>query len=145
MIESDDTRIRPETEQLMSDDRLDPRAIERISGPAWERLREVFTRLNELLLSLSPTVRGELTTIYVKYFGPETGSRPFAVLWMKRASELTLGLSLPEASDVSALTDAPSGCKYAGLTRYLTISAEHPEIPPDLPAWVLQAYEAMRQ
>jgi len=42
----------------MNQDRLDPRAIERLNGEAWRAMRPAFDRLNDVLLSVSPTAKG---------------------------------------------------------------------------------------
>ena len=78
----------------MNPNRMDPRALERVSGPSWRKMRPLFDQVSGLLLSVSATARGELTTIYVKFLDQETGPQPYAVLWIKKASEMVLGLAL---------------------------------------------------
>ena len=122
---------------------LDPRAIERISGRAWVGLRPLFTRINEALLSVSEDAHGELTTIYIKYTTPDTGSQPYGVVWVKKASELVLGLALPDSITSTLFQIAPPGCKYAGLTKFVVIKPGD-EIPDDIAHWIEQAYQNMK-
>src|SRR5262245_55173257 len=84
------------TQALVTSERLDPRALKRVSGHSWQRMRPLFEQVSNTILSLSPTANGKLTTIYVKFVSQETGIHPFAVLWIKKASEMVLGLALPE-------------------------------------------------
>lgn len=124
----------------MRDSRIDPRAIDKVSGKAWEALKPSFIEISEALLAVSPNVTGELTTIYVKYASPETDNQPFGVVWLKKSTLITLGLSLPEGHDDSRLVDAPKGCTYAGLTKYVVVDADNP-MPDQLGDWVQLAYE----
>lgn len=116
---------------------LDPRAVERISGPAWSDLRTAVLEVAEVLLAASPKARSELTTIYVKFERPD-GS-VYAVMWLKKSSEAVVGLTLPEDSDGPELHPAPTGMKYKGLTRYFTIR-NGSQVPMDLAAWVAMAF-----
>ena len=104
-------------------ERLDPRASKRVSGPSWAKVRPQFERINEALLAVSPETQGMLTTVYVKY-APDPHQQPFAVLWVRKSTELVLGLSLPEEFESPHLGESPVGCKYAGLTWYLTVLPE---------------------
>ncbi len=126
-------------EAVVNPDRMDLRALERVSGPSWRKMRPLFDQVSDLLLSVSSTARGELTTIYVKYLDQETGSQPYAVLWIKKASEMVLGLALPNEATPPYFTEAPRGCGYKGLTKYVAIH-ENDEIAPDLADWVKVAY-----
>lgn len=122
-------------------ERLDPRAIERISGPAWSRLRLQFEQIHQALIDVAATVHGTLTTIYVKYTDDDRcRSEPFAVLWTKTSKQLVLGLALPETFNADLLGAAPPRHSYAGLTRYLVI-AEGETIPVELAEWGRAAYE----
>ena len=60
-------------------ERLDLRAVERISGPSWESLRPQFKAIHESIVGASPSASGELTTIYIKYTSAATAGKPFAV------------------------------------------------------------------
>ncbi len=126
-------------EAIVNSDRMDPRAMELVSGPSWRKMRPLFDRVSDLLLSVSSTARGELTTIYVKYLDQETGPQPYAVLWIKKASEMVLGLALPNKATPPYFTEAPRGYGYKGLTKYVAIH-ENDEIAPDLADWVKVAY-----
>jgi hypothetical protein len=103
-------------------------------------MRPLFDEVCSTLLSVSPTARGELTTIYIKFLSEETNGRPYAVLWVKRASEMVLGLSLPEDRASPEFEAAPAGCKYAGLTKYLCFHA-HDGSPNELLTWALEAHQ----
>src|SRR5262245_42829514 len=123
----------------MNSERLDPKAVERISGEAWQSMRPLFDRLNDELLSVSPTVTGVLTTIYIKYASPETSAQPYAVVWVKKSTEIVVGLSLPSDFGADGLVEVPHGYKYAGLTKYLVLR-KGAELPPSFGDWVRQAY-----
>jgi len=85
------------------------------------------------------TARGELTTSYVKFLDQETQPQPYAVLWIKKASEMVLGLSLQNEASPPCFTHAPRGYGYKGLTKYVAIH-EDDKIVPDLADWVQVAY-----
>jgi hypothetical protein len=121
-------------------ERLDPRAEKRISGPAWLGLRAQFEQISEALLSVTPSDRGELTTIYVKFVADEIGNQPYGVVWLKKSSDLVIGLALPEGYKSTALGPPPPGCKYAGLTSFLRITPKD-TVPPQIAQWALDAYE----
>lgn len=123
----------------MNSERLDPRAVSRISGDAWQSMRPVFDRLNDALLSASPTATGVLTTIYIKYASPETNAQPYAVVWVKKSTEIVVGLALPSDFRADGLVDAPRVYKYAGLTKYLVLG-KGAELPPSFGDWVREAY-----
>jgi hypothetical protein len=126
-------------EANVNTDRMDPRALERVGGPSWRKMRPLFNRVSDLLLSVSATARGELTTIYVKFLDQETQPQPYAVLWIKKASEMVLGLALPNEATPPCFTPPPRGYGYKGLTKYVAIH-ENDEIAPDLTDWVQVAY-----
>lgn len=119
-------------------DRLDPPAIDRIRGASWAAMRPYVEVVHEHLISVSPNSFGELTTIYVKYTSAETGSNPYAVLWLRKSTEITLGLALDDIPD--GLSEAPAGCKYAGLTGFVILHAGD-QIPGQLQCWARAAYE----
>jgi len=124
----------------MTNERLDPRAIERISGPSWKALRSAFSEINDSLLSVSPETTGTLTTIYVKYeFNGENGPTVYSVVWLKKSSETVVGLSLPSSTKSSKLVDPPARFKYAGLTKYFTVPAGK-RVPKELKSWARAAY-----
>lgn len=125
-------------------ERLDSRAVERISGPAWEGIRPQFNQIAEAILSVAEDTKGELTTIYIKYSGPSTRNRPYAVVWVKKSTELVVGFSLPSVTASPLLQAAPAGCKYAGLTKYFVIRPGD-SVPPDVTDWARQAYENAKQ
>ena len=125
-------------------ERLDPRAFDRISGPSWEPIRPQFTEINDALLQVSEDTKGDLTTIYIKYSGPSTQGRPYAVVWVKKSTELVVGFALPKTVDSPLLRSAPHGCRYAGLTQYLVIRPGD-TLPSELATWVQQAYETAKQ
>jgi len=124
----------------METGRLDSKAVEKLDGPAWETLRDSFFEMSDSLLGVSDSANGELTTIYVKYAAEETGNRPYGVIWIKKSTVLTLGLSLPEDVAHPRLGEAPKGCTYSGLTRYLIVDNENP-VPNELSEWVRKAFE----
>ena len=124
----------------MNSDRLDQRAIEKISGPRWNELRPAFEQISDTLLNVSKSVTGELIKIYIKYASPETNGQPFGVVWVKKASELIIGLSLPENVTHDKLVESPRGCKYAGLTKYIIIDVQN-EVPTEFNEWVLSAFK----
>lgn len=107
-------------------------------------MRPFFELLNEALLGVSDTAQGELTTIYIKYVDPEIGSIPYGVLWIKRATELILGLPLPDDIKHPKLVVAPPGCKYAGLTKYLVLQPGD-QLPEEIDDWCQQAYEHIKR
>jgi hypothetical protein len=121
-------------------DRLDPRAAERVRGEAWNKVRPQFNTIHETLVSVSPTVTSELTTIYIKYASPKMVARPFAVLWVKKSSELVLGLSLPADFHTDAIQFIETKLKYAGLTNYLKFGPGD-EVPTALHELVAIAYK----
>ena len=117
---------------------LDPRAIERIGGPSWSLLRDHVLEAATAILSASPRTKNQLTTIYVKFERPD-GS-VYAVMWIKKSSEAVVGLSLPDGVDSDRLHEAPKGMKYAGLSRYCTITASD-AVPSELAGWSKLAFE----
>jgi hypothetical protein len=120
-------------------ERLDSRANQRIAGRAWDKIRPQISRVHESLISMSPSVSGALTTIYVKYTSNETGTQPFAVLWIKKASEIVLGLALPDGYEIDSQFIADTDTVYSGLTVYLKFRPGD-EIPENLDEWVSEAF-----
>ncbi|MGO9108620.1 MAG: hypothetical protein ACLP9L_05245, partial [Thermoguttaceae bacterium] len=70
-------------------------------------------------------------------------SQPYAVLWVKKSTELVLGLALPDSTTATEFQSAPKGCKYAGLTKYLVIKPED-QVPSDIQYWAREAYENLK-
>jgi hypothetical protein len=102
---------------------LSQKAIDKVGGPAWEKMREKFFTVSDQLLSVAPESRGELTTIYVKFsITGEPSSPVYAVVWVKSSKALTVGLALPEGHQGDELGPPPQGMRYKGLTKYLTIT-----------------------
>ncbi len=120
-------------------ERLDQKAIDRISGPAWSGIRTLLASVHAAIIAVSPTAHGELTTIYIKYLSNETGVSPFAVVWVKKSSELTIGLAIPEAEAARRFLESP-GINYQGLTAYFRIETGD-SLPDDLSELAKAAYE----
>jgi len=116
---------------------LDPRAIERVSGPSWQALKPAVLAIGEALLRADARAKNELTTIYVKFERP--GGAVYAVMWVKKSTQAVVGLALPKDFAHERLHDAPKGMTYPGLTRYFTVN-EGDEVPADLPAWARVAF-----
>lgn len=126
------------TLQQLSDD-----ALQKVSGPSWEPLRALFCDLSENLLSASPSARGELTTIYVKFQVAATPSSPvFAVVWLKSSKRLTVGLALPEGVESTMFGPAPRGMSYKGLTKYFSLEPGDC-LPAPLKHWAKAAFETV--
>jgi hypothetical protein len=120
-------------------DRLDPDAISKVSGPAWRPLRAAFMQISETLLSVAPDVRGSLTTIYVKYCVQKAGGETtYAVVWIRKSSEIVVGLALPDGFSHPRLYPPPTNRKYAN-TAFFTVT-ESQGIPVELPEWANIAY-----
>ena len=124
-------------------EQLDPRAEQKLSGPAWEKVRLQIETIHNALTAVSPTARGELMAIYIKYVSEETKGQPFAVLWIKTSKQLVLGLALPEPFDSGELEQAPERHTYAGVTGYLTLKPGE-LVPSDVPRWARMAYENVK-
>lgn len=118
-------------------DRLDARAIARINGPAWTDLRAKILGAAESLLSVSPNARGTLTTIYVKF--ERSDGTVYAVMWIRTARQLVIGLSLPETIRSVRLGPPTQGMKYPNLTGYLSISAGD-DLPTEFQDWANAAF-----
>lgn len=122
-------------------DRLDQRAIERLSGPGWVPILPTIQSIHGAIIGVSPTVRGELTTIYIKYTSGETGVHPFAVLWVKMAAEIVLGLSLPPGISVPPELAPVARPRYKGLTEFVRLGIGD-RIPDGLDEWIAIAYRS---
>ncbi len=121
-------------------ERLDIRAIERISGPSWDHIRSLFGCIHRALIDTDGCVGGTLTTIYVKYGLSNNNSSPFAVVWLKKSNEIIVGLSLPPEVELEGLSDPIPGYKYSGLTRYIRLNADS-ILPIDFSTWVGLAFQ----
>lgn len=125
----------------MNHERLSEDAINRISGPAWQPLRQAFFDVSAILLGVAPDTVGVLTTIYVKFqLTSAAASNVFAVVWLKNSKQFVVGLALPEHIESPHLGSAPSGTKYKGITKYFTIRPGEP-CPEELREWAKIAYE----
>ena len=125
----------------MAIERLSDEAIQRISGPSWEPLKQNFLDMSEVLLSVATDAVGVLTTIYVKYQlvgNPSLGV--YAVAWLKTSKHIVVGLSLPENFESPLLGPAPTGTKYKGLTKYFTLMPGE-SVPEQLSQWARVAYQ----
>lgn len=123
----------------MTLERIDPRALERTKGPAWDGLRRQFLEISETLLSLSPQVSTEFTTIYLKFLTTNAIDRKIlAVVWLKKGTELVVGLAVPPSFEARCFIKAPPGCKYAGLNGYIKIKPGE-EVPAELRVWAAEA------
>lgn len=120
-------------------ERLDSRAIDRVSGPSWEPLRSVFLDVSRIFLGVAPEAQSQLTTIYVKFSTGSDGTNVFAVVWLRSSKEIVIGFSIPTDFHASQLGDAPPKTKYKGLTRYLSLNPGQP-IPLELGEWARLAY-----
>jgi hypothetical protein len=119
---------------------LSARALAKVSGPSWSTLHQPFIRVSECLLSPSSETYGDLTTIYVKFtLTKGLGSPVYAVVWLKSANKLTIGLALPDEFDSSRFSSAPKGMVYRGLTKYFIVESDA-DVPSDLAAWSRAAY-----
>lgn len=125
----------------MAVERLSNDAVERVSGPAWQSLRQPFLDMSETLLGVSSESVGVLTTIYVKYqLTGSPSSDVFAVAWLKNSRQLVLGLALPLEFESPLLVLAPTGMKYKGITKYLIVKPGD-ILPSELSNWAKAAYD----
>src|SRR5262245_51446987 len=119
---------------------LETRAMERVSGPAWDGLRDKFLAISHHLLAASPESFAELTTIYVKFTITKEPTSPVsAAIWLKNSKSLTVGLALPDEFQHALLRPPPQEMKYKGLTSYFTITPED-DVPEELQAWSMLTY-----
>ena len=125
----------------MALERLSDEAIQRISGPSWEPLKQTFLDMSEVLLDVATESVGVLTTIYVKYqLTGNPSSGVFAVAWLKTSKQLVVGMSLPDNFESPLLGPAPTGTKYKGLTKYFTLKPGD-SVPEQLSQWASAAYQ----
>ncbi|MDB4372727.1 hypothetical protein N9Z53_03020 [Mariniblastus sp.] len=121
-------------------ERLDVKAVKKVSGAAWECLRKDFFEIANTLLSVSADSKSELTTIYVKFLPTNGAADVFAVVWIKSSKKIVVGLALPESIESSCFVAAPQGTKYRGLTKYFVVTEDAP-IPSELTDWACSAFQ----
>lgn len=121
-------------------ERLDEKAVQRVSGPTWGSLREDFFKISRKLLSVSPHAASQLTTIYVKFCTTSAMSQVYAVVWIKTSKSIVVGMSLPEDFEDSDLGPPPKGHSYKGLTKYFSVTADK-GVPDSLLRWTRLAFE----
>src|SRR5262249_42818521 len=139
------TACLPKGSGAMDVKRLDSRAVERVSGPAWEGLRDSFFSVSQTLLNVSAEAESELTTIYVK-FRTKAGplGKVFAVVWLKKSAELVVGLALPDGVQDDFLTQAPPAHKYPGLNAYFRIRPGE-ALPSPIKSWAKAAFDHVQE
>lgn len=121
---------------------IDPRAIERVSGPAWDPSRKTILTAFEKLLSVAAGTASELTTIYVKFKISDSPASPvYAVAWIKTAKKFVIGFRHPVGYSHDAFVAAPKGMIYSGLNNYLDIDLET-ALPEQITEWALTAHHA---
>jgi hypothetical protein len=128
-----------ENEMVVSK-QLDSKALEKVSGPAWEALRDAFFEIANALLSTSPASTSELTTIYVKFLPTKGSADVFGVVWIKSSKKIVVGLALPDTVDSPRFISAPLGTKYRGITKYFALT-ENESVPTELTQWAFSAYQ----
>jgi hypothetical protein len=122
---------------------LTQRVHDKLNASQWTLFRDLFVRVSEVLLGISPDSQGELAGNYVKF---ATGSDPmspvYAVVWPKVSEprRLIVGLTLPEDFQAESLGPPPEPIFYRGLTKFVAIE-EGQAIPEELSEWVKRAYE----
>jgi hypothetical protein len=121
-------------------ERLDEKAVQKVSGPTWESLREDFFKISRKLLSVCPVTASQLTTIYVKFCTTTAMNEVYAVVWIKTSKQIVVGMSLPDDVEDARLGPAPKGHTYKGLTKFFTVTHDDP-IPDGLLRWAKLAYE----
>jgi hypothetical protein len=121
-------------------DRLDPRAIQKVSGRLWIPLKEPFLEVSRTLLSVAPEAKAELMRIYVKYCTTPAGTEVYAVAWLRTSKEIVVGMSLPESVEHPRLGPPRPGMRYMGLTKYFGFDVDNP-VPDEFEAWAKLAYE----
>jgi len=123
----------------------DERIDRKIAGPSWAKIREKLVGIHNILLNVHESAVSELTTIYIKYKTlPEPVAPVFAVMWIKTAKQIVLGLATPEKLTHQDITDAPRGMKYKGLTSFLEITEDR-DIPTELEQWVKIAFHSVQK
>jgi hypothetical protein len=122
---------------------LTQRVHDKLNASQWTVLRDLFVRVSEVILGISPDSQGELAGNYVKFV---TGSDPmspvYSVVWPKMSEprRLIIGLTLPKDFKADSLGPPPERIFYRGLTKFVVIE-EGQAIPEELSEWVKRAYE----
>ena len=122
---------------------LTQRVHDKLNASQWTPLRDLFVRVSEVILGISPDSQGELTGNYVKFArGSDPMSPVYSVVWPKLSEprRLLVGLTLPEDFQAESLGPPPERIFYRGLTKFVVIE-EGQAIPEELPEWVKRAYE----
>jgi hypothetical protein len=119
---------------------LDPKVLEKVGGPAWERLRGAFFEIATALLETSPASTSEFTTIYIKFLPSKGKADVFGVVWIKSSKQIVVGLSLPDTVNSPRFVSAPQGTKYRGITKYFVVTESEP-VPSELTQWAYSAYQ----
>lgn len=120
-------------------ERLDEKAVQRVSGPTWTPLRPHFFRICQKLLAVAPNAASRLTTIYVKFAINSEMTDVFAVVWIKNSRQVVVGLAMPDNFYDSGLSLPPEGYAYKGLTKFFIVTHED-LVPEELAAWAKAAY-----
>ena len=125
----------------MACDRLSQDAIQRVSGPSWEPLKQAFFKISEALLSVSQEAAGVLTTIYVKYqVNSSPNSAVYAIVWLKDSKQIVVGLTLAENYESELLGPAPPRTKYKGINQYFIVKPGE-AVPSELSQWAVAAFQ----
>ena len=122
---------------------LTQRVRDKLSSAKWNRIRDLFLQVSEVLVGVSPDAQGELAGQYVKFATSLDPTRPpYAVVWpnMSAPRRLLVGLALPENFDAEGLGPAPEEVFYRGLTRFFVIN-EGQAIPEEFSEWAKRAYD----
>jgi hypothetical protein len=119
-------------------ERLDKRAVTKISGVAWQAIRPGIEIIHNSLVQVDPSVCGLLTTIYVKYCSG-ISENPFSVVWLKSSKKVVVGFCLPESYEHWALTPPIPQHIYKGLTKYFVYEPGE-DIPEDFAEFAKDAY-----
>ena len=121
---------------------LTQRVHNKLKGPHWRLIRDLFLQVSEVILGVSPRAKGELAGNYVKFtIGSHPASPAYAVVWPKVAApkRLLIGLSLPEDFVAETLGPPPDKMLYKGLTRFLVIDEDQTCLE-ELQGWAKRAY-----
>jgi hypothetical protein len=122
---------------------LTQRVHDKFDGPKWNRLRDLFLQVSEVLLMVSPDAQGELAGQYVKFATTSHPIRPtYAAVWPKISApkRLLIGLALPNDFDAEHLGPAPKGVFYPALTKFFVVQ-EGQAIPKAFSEWAKRAYD----
>jgi hypothetical protein len=100
--------------------------------------------VHSLLINIEESAASQLTTIYIKYkIADEPLAGVFAVMWVKTAKAVFLGLATPEKVNHPDIVSAPRGMVYKGLTSYIKIR-EDSAIPTELERWARSAFQHVK-